>query len=204
MHRKKRLRKLLISRITYKEWGLGVRESAIAFRNFGNYLYLIIWGESRRTHLRTRTRTFWVADVRRTCFFSILPFAANYESNNAAILIPKKSVPYNTNNWFLGCICLQRIDLLKVLVLIRLVLRVASQRLISDSSDSDESTSSIVWTRCNWNKDKLKVERYCELSVCIFVVTLALLGPLHQGGVAPKCSKTSQLGPVNAYIRWYF
>ena len=44
MHRKKRMRNLLISRITYKEWGLGVRESAIAFRNFENYLYLIIWG----------------------------------------------------------------------------------------------------------------------------------------------------------------
>ena len=46
----------------------------------------------------------------------------------------------------------------------------------------------------------MKSERYCELPVCILVVTLALIGPQHQGGVAPKCSETSQPGPENACI----
>ena len=40
---------------------------------------VIIQGNSR--HKQLRTRTFWIADIRRTYFFPFLPLAANYDTH---------------------------------------------------------------------------------------------------------------------------
>ena len=40
--------------------------------------------------------------------------------------------------------------------------------------------------------------------LCISVVIPAVPAPQQQGAVAPKCSRDSQLGPVNTYFKSHF